>query len=334
MHIRFITLLLFFLLLTDIKTLSQVAPKGDLSVMFYNTENLFDCFDDSLSTGDDEFLPTASRRWTFSRYKEKLSNVAKVIMAAGQWSPPTLIGLCEIENHSVMNQFCWWTGLGDAGYRYIHFESPDRRGIDVALLYQSKHFKPLKSYPSRVILPDQQPTRDILVVNGIVNQRDTVWILVNHWPSKRGESQPIGSQRLATALKFNDICDSIRQQNPQSLILTMGDFNDTPTDSSLLFLEQHQFINLAKPLAIKGLGSNKYKQQWSLIDQVLISESWKDWCVAKQVNPIFSIIDLPFLLEDDKTNLGNKPFRTFQGPVYHGGYSDHLPVMVTFKPLE
>jgi predicted extracellular nuclease len=325
---RLLVVLTLFLLFYH----SGKAQKDSLfQVMFYNTENLFDCFNDSLSDGDDEYLPDADRHWTYSRYKDKLNKTAKVIMAAGQWSLPAVVGLCEVENGSVVRQLLWWTGLGDAGYRAIHFESADSRGIDVALLYRYQQFKPVKSFPVRIELPDHRRTRDILVVQGVVDHCDTIWVMVNHWPSRLGGAAQSGQSRYCAAQKVVDICDSIYRHHPSANIIVMGDFNDTPTDSSTLMLQKRGLINLAAPLAAPGMGTNKYKQQWSLIDQVFLSQSYLKGLENNGVTPEFRIVDFPFLLEKDEANLGEKPFRTFTGPVYHGGFSDHLPVMLTLK---
>lgn len=297
-------------------------------VMFYNTENLFDAWDDSTSVGDDEFLPSSARYWTFKRYKQKINNISKVVLAAGEWQAPALIGLCEVENETVLKHLIYWTGLSELHYRFIHYNSPDLRGIDVALLYRADRFHPLESRPVKVTLPDGKLTRDILLVKGVMDQTDTLYVMVNHWPSRMGGAQASEVKRLAAANVVVGIGDSIRQHSPDASILLMGDFNDSPVDSSIVTLGHHDFFNFTDIQSNKGQGTNKYRQDWENIDQILISKSMQ----AKMKSVTFRVVDLPFLLVDDEVYLGKKLFRTYVGPRYQGGFSDHLPVMATFEP--
>lgn len=322
------------LLLFSQQTVAQDDERISASFMFYNTENLFDCFDDSLSTGDDDFLPNATRRWTYKRYKDKLSKISKVILAANGWSPPSLVGLCEVENRSVMHQLISWTGLGEAGYGFVHFESPDARGIDVTLLYRKEEFRVIESYPLRVTLPDNRSTRDILMVKGTLHGRDTLHVFVNHWPSRLGSEEQSAANRQKAAQTLLDACDSIFHQTPHARIVAMGDFNDGPYDPSMLQLTQKGLVNLATLNGKPRQGSNKFRQDWELIDQILVSKPYFDQLAAKGGAVTFKVLDLPFLTEKDDAYLGLKPFRTFIGPVYHGGFSDHLPVIATVNAAE
>ncbi len=334
-HYLHIAIILGLFSVSSIKGFSQPQSANSYSFMFYNVENAFDCFDDTLNVGDDEFLPDAKLIWTYNRFQEKVNHIAKTIIAAGEWNPPALIGMCEIENKTVMNQIVFKTGLKDMGYRFIHYESPDYRGIDVGLIYNKKLFKPISSYPNRIVLPDGRTTRDILYVKGVLSNHDTIHVLVNHWPSRRGGQVASDPNRMAASQKLKDISDSISLVNPKSLIIAMGDFNDSSMDESLQYLTRNtngnQLINMSAFQTGKHSGSNKYKEKWELIDQMLVSKAMIDHWLGAGSNINFKVIDLLFLLEDDSTYFGDKPFRSFRGPIYTGGFSDHLPVMSTFK---
>ena len=321
----------FSLIITLLSVTNNIyTQKRDFSVLFYNTENCFDCFDDTTNNGDDEYLPSSIKHWTFNRYKDKLNNIAKTIIAAGEWNPPVLIGLCEIENETVMKQLIAWTGLGNMNYRYIHYESRDRRGIDVALLYSKDRFDPMESKPVHIELGDNRHTRDILLVKGVIDHTDTIFAIVNHWPSRYGGALTSEPSRMSASKTLCFICDSLRGENPDAKIIVMGDFNDTPEDKSIHTIVNNDFINLSHN-SKKIEGTNKYRYQWELIDQILISGEYYLDLQGMDVKSEFKIIDLPFLLESDPSYLGVKPYRTYQGPIYKGGFSDHLPVMVTFK---
>lgn len=304
-----------------------LAQHKQYHLLFYNLENCFDCFDDSLNSGDDEYLPQSDKHWTYNRYKKKLNNISKVILASGEWNPPAIIGVCEVESKSVLKQLIWWTGLKEQNYRCVHFESPDRRGIDVALLYRKDCFKPLESEPINVNLGGKSRTRDILMVKGVLKGFDTIRVFVNHWPSRYGGVEYSEPRRLKASNRFIEICDSIKHVDPDTKMVVMGDFNDSPINNSIINLVNSGFVNMANSSETKFHGSNKYRYQWELIDQILISTSLAaDSCVSS-----FKVIELPFLLEKDITYMGEKPFRTYQGPIYKGGYSDHLPVRVTIN---
>lgn len=302
--------------------------------MFYNCENLFDCFDDSLSTGDDEYLPESTKRWTFKRYQTKLNNTARVILAAGEWSPPVFVGLCEIENVGVMKNLVWWTGLSNLSYRFVHFESPDSRGIDVALLYRSNVFQVDTAFPIPVTLPGNVATRDILYVKGYLAGFDTLHLFVNHWPSRYGGTEASGIKREAVSAVLRNHCDSIFLRDASASVLMMGDFNDGPEDVSLSTLVKGVggggLVNMADFRNGVQKGSHKYRQQWELIDQIIVSKALLGKVEALAGEYEFRVVDLPFLFRADEGFLGEKPFRTYDGPIYKGGFSDHLPVYASF----
>lgn len=313
---------------------AQSEHNATFVVMFYNVENLFDCKDDSL-VHDEEFLPNSEKKWNYSRYIDKLNKISKVILSANGWYPPSVIGLCEVENEKVLNDLIWKTGLNHLGYRVVHFDSPDKRGIDVAFLYRQNLFKVIETRPINVSQSEKQfYTRDILWVKGVNKGNDTLNVLVNHWPSKRGGTISSEWRRELAAKKVLSLCDSIREKDNEAKFVIMGDFNESPEEPAVSLLSNDGFleVNLALDFTSGGAGvegSHKYKGHWSIIDQIIIS---KNMIEDKSFdNVTFKIVDLPFLLEEDKGYSGAKPYRTYRGPCFHGGYSDHLPVIVIFS---
>ncbi|TCO06801.1 endonuclease/exonuclease/phosphatase family protein [Natronoflexus pectinivorans] len=304
-------------------------------IMFYNVENLFDTRNDP-DKRDDDFTPDGVRRWTYSRMREKFNNIGRVILNAGGWNLPVLIGLCEVENSWVLNAMLRETGLDNLHYRVIHYESPDLRGIDVALLYRRDRFKVYESRPIPVDFgPNERPSRDILYVKGVLDQSDTLHVLVNHWPSRFGGAAVTQWKRQYAARLTRQISDSIRMVNPQALLIVMGDFNEP--HKSDLFLKDLEVglleddVWLISP-ALKippDVGTLKHQHAWEIFDQIIISRSFFDGSSPIYMSePEMRIISLPFLLERDEQMGGVKPFRTYVGFRYAGGYSDHLPVWI------
>jgi hypothetical protein len=303
--------------------------------MFYNCENLFDSFNDS-TTDDDEFTPEGSYYWTYSKYLSKLQKVAQVIVSAGSPEPPAIIGLCEIENKMVLNKLVFETQLLKYNYKTVHYDSPDKRGIDVALLYNPLYFKPILSKQIRVYFPFDTvyKTRDILHVYGVLYPDDTIGFFVNHWPSKaNGELSSI-PYRNYTARVLKEQVLELLNENPKSKIIAMGDFNDLPGSSSISFLtdslyRNQKVLNNATIEAGKNFpGTIKHDGQWFIFDQFLLSNNLyknEKWHVTAQSCQIFHE---PFLLKEDNSGNGFLPNRTFVGRKYNNGFSDHLPVIL------
>lgn len=314
--------------------------RGDLRIMFYNTENLFDPFNDSL-TRDDEFLPEGTRHWTWHKMKDKISKLSKVIIAIGGWEPPECIGLCEIENRMILNQLVYESPFSFYQYQIVHQESPDFRGIDVALLYNPKKLTLLAKEFVPVKLPfENRTTRDILCATFIFRSEDTIHIFVNHWPSKYGGQYDSEPNRRAAASTLKKILDTVKINNPGSKIMIMGDFNDPPDAFSISqvlgaqtgrdTIHAEKIYNLSYNISgVRAGGTHKYQGQWSVLDQFIVSGSLlnnKNGLTIAGENAI--IFDPPFLLEQDETYFGLRPNRTYTGFSYHGGYSDHLPVFI------
>ena len=318
---------------------SQNSP-AEFCMLFYNAENLFDPFDNP-DTQDEEFTPKGTRHWTYKRMNRKLLALSKVMLNAAGYSPPQMIGLCEIENRFVLEKLLETTPLKAYAYRIIHKESPDNRGIDVAFLYESTAFNPI-SY-QYISLRDQGgnelKTREILYVSGILNRTDTLHIFVNHWPSRYGgllESLP-GRELAARTLRVEVEKLQKKYRNPR--IIITGDFNDQPDDKSLSQVlealplqgvpSEEKLYNLSYPWMKREIKTIKYQSQWSVFDQFIVSGS-----LLNEANKIYtranwaSIADMHFLLEEDIIYGGRRIKRTYNGFRYNGGFSDHLPVLL------
>ena len=304
-------------------------------VMFYNVENLFDTFDDSL-TADEEFTPSGTLHWTIKRYNTKLKNTCKVIIAAGSWRPPDIIGFCEIENRQVLQDLIGNTPLLKYPYRIVHENSPDRRGIDVALIYNDQTVRYISSRTFGVNKKGLL-TRDILYVK-VILRKDTCHFFVNHWPSRSAGQLETEPDRFAAAGLLKRLTDSLFYINASSKILIMGDFNDEPTDESLVGELNVQtslmnpcsgeLYNLTKsPSSGPVKGTLKYQGEWNNFDQIIASGSLLSDKRGISVDPDgFGILLNPFIVEVDQKYNGYKPYRTYNGYTYQGGFSDHLPV--------
>ncbi len=326
-----------------ISTAQNKIAEHSFVAMCYNVENLFDCKDDSLKD-DAEFLPDGSRHWTLNRYRSKQHKIAQVIAAIGGWEAPDLVGLCEVENRAVLTDLTRRSPLKRLGYEFLHFESPDRRGIDVALLYQAKRFKPFQAKPVRVSFPEQTQasTRDILLVSGILPTKDSLHVFICHFPSRLGGQLASETRRKTAAARLRSQVDSLFALNPRSKILIMGDFNDSPEDSSLREVlralkpegkvDNSQLYNLTYPLHSRGKGSHKHDGIWSVLDHFIVSGNLLDSSQKFYIRPEeVSFFEADFLLEQDTKDLGTMPFRTYQGMIFKGGFSDHLPVYGRFS---
>jgi len=322
-------------------------PRGfdAMRVMFYNCENLFDTEDDSLKA-DESFTPEGNNHWSNSKYWTKQNHLAQVISALGGWETPAIIGLCEVENRHVLINLAYNTSLKKYQYGIIHHESPDRRGIDVALLYQKQKFTVLSDTAYQVYFPfdTASRTRDILYVKGIALNSDTLHVFVSHWPSKYGGAFVTIPKRKYVAKKIKSYSDAILKKNPNAHILIMGDFNDTPIDESVTQglkakspdkYKKGDLVNLMYPLNGGVMGSHFYAgptgNEWSVLDQMVVSSPMLDSTSTLFVkNGKAHIFTAGFLLEqNDKGIIVTN--RTYIGMKYHGGYSDHLPVYIDIE---
>lgn len=309
-----------------------------IRLAFYNVENLFDYFDDS-TTVDEQFLPRGENYWTKSRYEVKQNNLAKTIIAMGGWEPPELIGFCEVENRYVLETLTQFTQLKSIGYEIIHKDSRDARGIDVAAIYRPDKLKLLdyEYYQLNFPFDSTSRTRDILHAIMQLPNNDTLHYLVNHWPSKFGgefETQP---KRLFAAQFVRRKADSLLIINPNARIVITGDFNDEPEEESMTVglriteelksVKNTDLFNLMYPIRYVA-GTHSFENKWGILDQFIVSGNMlAEDSQTKIRNRTAQIFDMPFLIMEGATG-ATRPFRTYQGPKYIGGYSDHLPIIM------
>lgn len=310
-------------------------------VAFYNVENTFHPSDDSL-TNDDDFTPTGLYHWSYKKYYKKINNIAKVFIAMGQGKPPAVIGLAEIENEQVLKDICYHSPLQKYGYHYVHHDSPDRRGVDVALLFRDTCVRVLREHKVPVVFPFEPNTRnrDLLYVCAQFPNGDSLHFIVNHWTSRYGGYAATIPKRNYYADVSRQIADSLLGENPKANILYMGDFNDYCTDESLakhLRAMPYRADNAADTLfnlmyyfeGMLNVGSHKHEDFWRCLDQIIVSRALLfDQNRLHIIDHVPHIFDADFLLVPDEKYGGVKTFRTFLGPRYIGGYADHLPVYV------
>jgi exonuclease III len=306
--------------------------------MFYNVENLFDIYDDSL-TADNDFLPGGLMRWNSERYNKKVISLYKTIIAAGEWEPPAVVAFCEIENRKVLEDLIYGTYLTKFNYSIIHEESPDRRGIDVCFIFRKKianviYYRYL--IPAEIKRKDFN-SRSVLYAKLLIGA-DTIHFFVNHWPSRRGGVLAGESYRLQIASMVREKVDSILEKTSEGArIIILGDFNSTPDDQAIDSLtcssdSIHSMINLSERLDENGLGTYRYMGSWEMIDQVIVSKILLSCRDGLYTEPNLLRIFKPyFLLKKDPKYPGFSPFSTYRGYKYQGGFSDHLPVLLDLK---
>jgi endonuclease/exonuclease/phosphatase family metal-dependent hydrolase len=318
-----LTILILFLFFLP-ETNSQVSFR----VMSYNVENLFDT-EDNPATDDNEFLPSGNRRWSNKRYYHKLQQIAKVIVAAGEWDTPALIGLCEVENDTVITHLLRKTPLYARQYQYCISNSSDRRGINVALLYQRDKFRYLshQSIPVSHRRKNIRAARDLLHVSGEVISGDTLDVIMCHFPSSYGGEKESETRRMDAATALRKLCDSLIRVRSCPLIIAMGDFNDPPSSRCMKLVAGNNLQNLSAG----GKGSHKYQGEWRQLDQIIVHHSMVSPKAKMKVAPGSARNFSPsFLFTKDKTWRGIRPCRTYYGYKYEAGYSDHLPVLADF----
>lgn len=342
---RFVVLIFgfFFGYLQELKA-QEKEDYQVVSVAFYNLENLYDIYDDPLIFDDDR-TPTGKDRWTEEVYQKKLNNMAFAISQIGKThtgGPPDILGVCEVENLQVLKDLVQSPLLAPHNYQIVHFDSPDRRGIDVALLYRKNVFSPQNALKHELILYEpKEPekrifTRDQLVVSGELGG-ENIHLLVNHWPSRSG-GEKLSSHKRENAARLNlKIVDSLQRRDPYARIIIMGDFNDDPHNKSLSRIlgakakkEQvnlREFYNPYAVLAKTGAGSLAYRDNWNLFDQILVSKPLIEKDPSKFTFFRAYIFNEPFLITPSGQYKGY-PFRSFGSSGFTNGYSDHFPVYI------
>ena len=312
------------------------TDSNSYTIAFYNIENLFDIENDPL-TNDDDFLPTSTKRWTPKRYKNKLLKLGAVISKIGEENSknsPIIIGLAEVENKKVLSDLVQSQNLIKEGYSFVHYDSLDERGIDVALLYKRDVFSIEHSETFSVYLEtelgERDYTRDILLVKGYLNN-ESLHILVNHWSSRREGEKESEFKRLACSKKVITIINTIKQTEPDAKIIVMGDFNDNPNDASITLMEEESGLhNPFKTVWSRDKGSLNHDFQWNLFDQILFSTNFFDPNRSLLAFHNANVFNNTALTQYHGKYKG-QPFRTYAGTRYKGGYSDHFPVFIQIK---
>ena len=293
---------------------SAVLAQDSLTIVSYNVENLFDCEHDTLKN-DSSFLPHGLHRWNYHHYQTKLNRIAQVLVNISGWESAALVGLCEVENKRCLRDLCY--RLRRFHYQYVHYESDDERGIDVALLYDSTKVKILNSKTLCVPL-ENDVTRDILYVKALIEGKDTLHAMVCHLPSQLGGSATTSKKRQIAKQVIQNEINTILHVQPKANVVVMGDMNSEAIDDLL------GMNNLMIDLEKEGIGTHKYQGMWSCLDQFYVSSALKNTTRASVFSP-------EWLLEEDTKYLDYQPKRTYVGYRYHNGYSDHLPIVLKIK---
>jgi predicted extracellular nuclease len=331
--------------------LFSVALNGQtdssLQVVFYNVENLFDTIDQP-GVSDSEYTPGSDKNWNQDKLDFKVKNIAKTVVGAAGWGRPDIVGLCELENRAVLQMIADNPAFDGLDMQVVHYDSPDRRGIDVGLLYSDLFLDLVHSEAIRIHFEFDTTlrTRDILYVKfdmtgpgleGSISDR-TIHVYVCHWPSRYGGKEASEPKRITAGAHLRGHIDSILQAEPEAQILIMGDMNDHPADQSITNAlgarTDTSDIAMSDLYALMALelnfpGSHRYYGEWSFLDQFIVSAN-----LLTQPNPQMqkiSVYTADYLLEEDKRFPGEMPFRTYSGPYYKGGYSDHLPIFLEIQ---
>lgn len=322
-----------------LSTTSYAQNYEIVAIGYYNLENIFDTLDsDGVAEGD--FLPDGAKKWNGERYLYKLDQMARVISEIATDKTPdglAIFGVSEVENRFVVEDLVKTEALKHRNYQVVHYNSPDKRGIDVALVYNPKYFELTHSYSAPFVMEDTSfKSRDQLIVTGLLKGEE-IHFQVNHWPSRGGGEKKTRPKRIAAAELSRAMADSILNINPNAKIMIMGDLNDDPTDKSVLEylkatddkskLSEGYFYNPYMTKFKKGIGTIAYRDSWSLFDQViltpaLLNEDKSTWSYFKS-----NIFKKPYMMNQEGQYKGY-PKRSFVGNKFQGGYSDHLPVYI------
>jgi endonuclease/exonuclease/phosphatase family metal-dependent hydrolase len=312
----------------------ELLPQQEVNILFYNTENFFDFFDDP-NTLDEEFLPQGSRFWDKWRFERKRNALAKVIIAAGQYNVPAIAGLAEVENRFVLESLTGEGPLSPYHYGIIHKDSPDERGIDVALIYRPDIVRPFRYdyFPLRDEKGEIMKTREILYAGFTFASGDTLHVFFNHWPPRYQGQAETDPERMTAAMTLRQRVDKLNEDYHAPLIVIMGDFNDQPRNRSLTSGLNARFEDrMDVPGELINLsagwrpGTLKYRESWQVFDQIIVSDFLLKGKRLQTKADWATIIDNDFLLEPDPVFKGKRLNRTYLGYRYQGGVSDHLPV--------
>lgn len=336
----------FFLVFTFtlIVFASNAQNENPFRASFYNVENLFDIYDDSL-TVDEEFLPEGKKFWTEKKYQAKLGSIAKVIVGIGHWTNIGILAMAEVENRQVLEDLIARPELKKQGLKIIHKQSPDRRGIDIGILYDPLQFS-LTSVQFIKLIDGSDSlfrSRDMVYMKGNIFGNQEIHFFACHWPSRYGGQARSEPKRIMAAKLLRSKIDSIQLLDSNARILIMGDFNDEWNNSSLEnYLKasssrdsssNKELCNLMAALP-RNKGTHKYRGEWAYLDQIVVNQGFLGGNSKSSIVKKYGVVDLPFLLEEDDRNTGFQPNRTYRGYKYHGGFSDHLPIFIDILDKE
>lgn len=306
----------------------SAAASDPLLIIFWNVENFFDYVDDGTGESDAEFSSYGSRCWTKKRFQKKCDDIAKSLLWTGEkyGRMPDVIGFAEVENKGVLWKLLKNTMLRKCGYKIVHFDSGDMRGIDVALLYRESVLTCCSvSVKTPELAGEKMATRDILQVLLKDDMGQKYNLIVNHHPSKYGGSEASEVRRNAAMYALRGLCDSLSLADPGVPVIAMGDFNDDPDGKQFKMIDS-VLENKADSLFKAGRGTIRYKGEWDLIDMFMVSEDIAEHCDM-------DIIEIPFLMTYERKYPGLKPLRTYSGPRYIGGVSDHCPIVLSISSI-
>lgn len=306
------------------------------TIAFYNTENLFDVFVDA-STIDTDFLPISNKKWTPQRYENKIHKLGSVISKIGSdtsQKPPAIIGLAEVENDAVLQDLTQSKDLKNYNYGFVHYNSMDERGIDVALLYNKDEFTVESSKAFPVFIEEESGkrdfTRDILLVTGHLRKK-RIHVLVNHWPSRHDGRDETDFKRLIAASQLTEIISGLTYEDSHAQIIVLGDFNDNPNSPSIFNLKTaNRLFNTMESVWSYSRGSVNHNFSWILFDQILLTQNFIDDSELEFKLFKADIFDEKFLTQYEGKFKG-QPYRTYVGKTYKGGFSDHFPVYIQIK---
>lgn len=333
--------LLTFALLVVANTCSNAQNIKNQRIVFYNVENLFDTIDNP-KINDNDFLPNGKLQWNTPKYNTKIQHLSEVIASIGNNELPEIVALCEVENEWVLKDLISSEKLKKGNYKIIHQDSEDPRGIDVALIYRSDEINNIGYQYLRISKNDTMKlrTRDILYFKYTTIKNDTVYLLVNHWPSRLGGEEASQHKRIWVAQQLKNFTDSILKSSPNAAIIVTGDFNDYPNNKSIAEVleatsnkksRSHKLFNLMYIEHFNKKGTYYYNKEWGCLDQFIVSFS-----VVRKKNNLklaykaHGIYYKDWLLQKNKKE-EEFPFKTFSGSHYLGGYSDHLPIYLDIK---
>ncbi len=337
-------LILIFILLIPVYSSGQNKP-DTLYVAFWNLQNLFDTIDDPVKN-DEDFLPDGDMEWNYERLDKKIYNIARVIRMMNNNKGPDLLGVCEVENESVL-QLMIDKYLDDFNYKIAYLESPDNRGIDNGLIYNDSKFELLSVQADSVQLSDKWPTRLIFGANFLAKNNEQITVFVNHWPSRRGGKEESEPNRVEAAKTQRIAVDRIFRNDSSANIFILGDFNDDPTNISLIeYLRAYpikcdslkaefemesggELFNISYQSFEDGLGTYRYKQTWNMLDQIIVSGSLITNMNFYYICNSFEVHKPNYIVTQSGDYKGT-PFPTYGGRRYLGGYSDHFPVTAKF----